>query len=186
MPNSPKVKLRWYQFSLRTLFVFTTLCAVACSWLAVKMQQARKQREAVEAIQKLGGEVKYDYQETTILNPQPPGPAWLRKLFGDDFFATVTSVRLSSDANLGDLKGLTDVRALFLSNIWVTDAGLENLTGMTQLITLFLDDTQVTDAGLEHLKGLTQLQMLYVGNTQVTEAGVTKLRQALPNCRIER
>jgi len=29
--------LRWYQFSLRTLLVFVTLCAMACSWLGVKI-----------------------------------------------------------------------------------------------------------------------------------------------------
>jgi hypothetical protein len=50
-----KPKLRWFQFSLRTLLVFVTLCAIPCSWLAVKMQQAKRQREAVVAIEKLGG-----------------------------------------------------------------------------------------------------------------------------------
>jgi hypothetical protein len=28
---------------------------IACSWFAVKMQQAKRQREAVEAVRKLGG-----------------------------------------------------------------------------------------------------------------------------------
>jgi hypothetical protein len=32
-------KLRWYQYRLRSLFVLTTLVAVACSWLAVMMMK---------------------------------------------------------------------------------------------------------------------------------------------------
>ena len=38
MPD-PTPKLRWFQFRLRTLLVVVTLCAVACSWVAVKMWQ---------------------------------------------------------------------------------------------------------------------------------------------------
>ena len=35
----PKSKLRWFQYSLRSLVVFITLCAILCSWLAVKRWQ---------------------------------------------------------------------------------------------------------------------------------------------------
>ena len=70
--------------------------------------------------------------------PQPPGPAWLRKLLGDDLFVNVTKV---------DLRGSQ-----------VSDAGLKHLKGLTQLQELNLNDTKVSDAGLQHLKGLTQLQ----------------------------
>ena len=44
-PAAPPFKLRWYQYSLRSLFVFMTLCAVACSWFAVKKRQADEQRD---------------------------------------------------------------------------------------------------------------------------------------------
>lgn len=53
--DPPKPKLRWYQFSLRTLFMFITLFAVACGWLSVKMQRARRQRETVQVIVEAGG-----------------------------------------------------------------------------------------------------------------------------------
>jgi Leucine-rich repeat (LRR) protein len=176
--DSSKPKLRWYQYSLRTLFVFMTLCAVACSWLAVKMRQAKKQQEAVEAIQKVGGSVTYDYVYAGKPNPQPP--PWLRELFSDDFFATVACVDFDNtqvtDAGLEKLKGLTQLQALFLENTQVTDAGLESLKGLTQLKLLSLDNTQVTDAGLENLKGLTQFQALALDNTQVTDAGLENLK----------
>ena len=51
---------RRVQFGLRTLLVFVTLCAVVCSWLAVRIKQARRQAEAVAATrQKLDAGVRY-------------------------------------------------------------------------------------------------------------------------------
>ena len=87
---------RWYQFTLRTLLIVMTLASVGLSWFAVKLQQARRQRAAVEAIEKAGGWVEYDYELRTRppSDADPPGPAWLRNLLGIDFFATVVEIRL--------------------------------------------------------------------------------------------
>lgn len=52
---------RRFQFGLRTLLSFVTLFAIVCSWFAVKLQQAKRQREAVEALLQLGGYVGYDH-----------------------------------------------------------------------------------------------------------------------------
>ncbi len=41
-PAVPRLKLRWYQYSLRTLLVFTTVCAFGCGWLAAPTAQARR------------------------------------------------------------------------------------------------------------------------------------------------
>ncbi|MGA2031281.1 MAG: hypothetical protein ABSG68_03405 [Thermoguttaceae bacterium] len=154
---APRPKLRWFQFSLRTLLVFVTLCAFACSWLAVKLQQAKRQREAAAAVEKLGGQVEWS---------EPSGPLWLRRLLGDDLFRSVVDVGL----------GGTEV----------TDAELEHLKGLDQLQSLNLARTNIAGAGLGNLKGLNQLQYVYLGGTQVTDAGVKKRQQALPNCEIER
>jgi hypothetical protein len=82
-PILPKTKLRWYQYSLRTLLIIVTLFAFACSWFAVKMQQAKKQYEAVETLLKRGGIVGYDYEMNSdgyrIRGATPSIPAWLRK-----------------------------------------------------------------------------------------------------------
>jgi len=53
--DKPRARRRWYQYSLRTLLLVMLLASVGISWFAVKMQRARKQREAVEAIRGLGG-----------------------------------------------------------------------------------------------------------------------------------
>ena len=57
-PNPSKPRRRWFQFSLRTLFVLLT---VLCVWLAVTVERVRKQREAVAAIEAVGGSVFYEY-----------------------------------------------------------------------------------------------------------------------------
>ncbi len=76
------------QFGLATLLVFVTLCALVCSWLAVRIKQARRQAEAVAAIRKM------DYGTAVYLgNAVPPEPEPLRKLMGDDFFSEVVNVR---------------------------------------------------------------------------------------------
>ena len=41
-------KRRWYQFSLRTLLLAVLVVSLAMSWVAVRMERARKRREAFE------------------------------------------------------------------------------------------------------------------------------------------
>ncbi len=55
----PKPKLRRFQFSLRTLLIFVTLCAIPCSWLAVKIKRFKQRQKAAAAIEKLGGSVHW-------------------------------------------------------------------------------------------------------------------------------
>jgi len=88
-PNPSKPRRRWFQFSLRTLLVLLT---VLCVWLGVTVNRARKQREAVAAIEALGGYVRYEYQYGS--GQEPPGPKWLRELIGEEYFVSVVYVVL--------------------------------------------------------------------------------------------
>ena len=186
MSDAPTPKLRWYHFSLRSLLLFFLFCSIPFGWLGMRMQRAREQRQGVEAIRKLGGSVYYDYHYDSsgalILgtDSKPPGPSWLRRILGDDFFADVVGVFLGrtqvTDADLEHLKGFSQLRNLALSGTGVTDAGLEQLQGLSQLRALWLDGTRVTDAGLEHLKALSQLQALTLDGTQVTDAGLRHVK----------
>jgi hypothetical protein len=193
-------ELRWYQYSLRSLLVLVTLCALPCSWLGIKVQQAKRQHGAVRAIEELGGAVSYD---GLMVTGESPGPGWLGKMLGKDFFATAGGVRLDkaevtdaeleslrelsqlhwlslehtnvTDAGLVNLKGLTKLQMLVLSHTKITDAGLEHLRGLSKLETLSLEDTEVTDAGLVSIEGLTNLHFLDLNNTHVTDAGIKHL-----------
>jgi Leucine-rich repeat (LRR) protein len=167
------------------LLVLMTAVAVACSWLAVEMQRAERQRNAVEAIARDSRDVWYDYQVDTppcLMNKRakPPAPAWLRHVLGDDFFCDTAvvnwCVKPMDDATLVYIKELTALRFLYLNYGEATDAGLGNLKALTQLETLELPGTVVGDAGLEHLKGLTALQHLDLSETEISDAGLVHLK----------
>jgi hypothetical protein len=58
MTTTPRPKprtRRFLQFSLRTLLIFVLLVSIGMSWFAVKLERARRQREAVEVIRTGGG-----------------------------------------------------------------------------------------------------------------------------------
>jgi hypothetical protein len=191
-----------FQYSLRSLFILTTLVAIGMSWLTVTMQRQRREFAAAEAIKKMGGialsgeptwlgkllrddslvSVTYvDLQEKTVTD------AWLVHLHGLDRlrWLTLDSTKVT-DAALVRLQGLRQLDGLSLNSTKVTDAGLAHLQGMGQLEYLSLEHTQITDAGLLHLHGLSQLHWLNLYDTKVTDEGAKKLQQALPNCRIQR
>ena len=179
----PKLKRRWYQFSLKTLLIVISVMCVGFAWIGWRMQRARTNRnepveEAVASIQESGGNVQRDYEE---LRPQ----TWLEELFDDpgdpDDPVRVWETEVTfhgfnvTNAGLERLKDLKNLRSLVLSGSNVTNAGLERLKDLKNLEMLFLYDTQVTDAGLEHLKGLTTLDTVYLSGTRVTDAGLEHL-----------
>jgi len=182
----PKITRRRFQFRLRTLFIFTLIVAIPCAWLGRKIEQKQRERHAVNAIRKLGSLVIYDYEND---NQPPSGPAWLRKLLGNDFFSDAIAVEAFvgniGDADLANVKELPHLRILEVEDCAVTDAGLANLKGLAELQSLNLRGTGVTDAGIIQIKQLTRLDVLALDNTKVTEKGVKELQAALPNCQIQ-
>ncbi|HJT31663.1 MAG TPA: hypothetical protein VJ783_06385 [Pirellulales bacterium] len=96
---------RRLQFNLRTFFVLLTALAV---WLGAVANRAREQREAANAIQAIGGAVIYQWQrrgdrrpvpgplDIPVVPGEPDGPAWLRRIVGDDFFQAVEIVAFSA------------------------------------------------------------------------------------------
>jgi hypothetical protein len=186
-PAAIKTNRRWYQYSLRTLLIIVTLFAVACSWFAVKMQQAKRQREAVEEILRLGGILLYDYEtfefagsvhisgSPTIVN-EPSTPLWLRNLLGRDFFYNVITVLVYSEDGLDYVDNLTQIENLYLIGS-ITDANLSHLGLLTKLQTLYLYDSPITDAGLANLEGLPNLKLLDIHSIPITDAGLAHLKR---------
>jgi hypothetical protein len=182
MEGAPKRKRRWFQFSLRALMILTLLVGMGMAvWIVPLKKRADRQRTAVAEILKDGGNVDYDYGPQ---QKEPPGPVWLRKLLGDDFFATVDGVTVRTDAGmrqLDDLPQLLNVRVLPAGSIGaapekLTDAGITHLEGLTRLATLQLQHTAMTDAGVASFKGLTELNILELDYTNLTDSGLAQLK----------
>ena len=142
---------------LRTLLVVVTLFGIPCSWLAVKMQQVRREREAAATLTKSGAQVLYDFQRLPL--------SMMRKKKWDEHVGYVY-YSPCDDGTLQEMK--------------------RQLARLPYLDELVVRGDGVTDAGLEHLEGLTQLRRLTLEHSKVTDEGVRKLQLALPNCEIER
>jgi hypothetical protein len=132
MPEPQKRKRRWLQYSLRSLLAFTMVCAITFGWLGKKIERKREERDAVDAIRKIGGGVRYDYQIADGVKHEPFGPRWLRAILGEDFFSEVTVVdgpqrQVKLDALLESLKDFPKLDALTLNRTATTDAELSNV-----------------------------------------------------------
>jgi hypothetical protein len=134
---------RRFQFSLRSLVILTFLVASLCSWLAVTMQDQRKQKAAAVAIKKAGGTV---WSERT----------WVGKLLRDDSLVKVTEAHFegqpTTDAGLTPLEALSQLQTLRLCYTKITDAGLAHLQALSQLQWLGLNGTKVNDQGVKKLQ----------------------------------
>jgi hypothetical protein len=91
-----------------------------------------------------------------------------------------------TNAGLAHLRGLNQLRTLDLRETRISDAGLEQLAALARLSVLCVDSPEITDAGVEKLGVLKSLSSLDIRGTWVTENGAANLKQALPDCKIER
>ena len=193
---------RWrFQFSIRLLLVLMLAVALPCSWLSVEIRNAERQRVAAEEVRKHGGWgpgdssagdvtpgglVMYDcaYDPTGRFlgdrSPIPPGPAWLRRMLGEQFFTHVIAASVSTDEGLEHLQAFPRLKSLELFNE-IGGPSLEKLATLPTLQELHLKDAGVTDATFEHLRRVTQLQELDIerrGNfagANVTDRGLAYL-----------
>jgi hypothetical protein len=192
MTENPKRRnRRWLRFSLRSLLVVVTLFGV---WLGIKVDQARRQKRAVETLRSMGAEVWYDHQRkengSFDVRIDLDVPNWVRELCGDDFFQTVTGIFLLRGARLNsegevpraitdeDLQCLADLphlEQLVINQAPITDAGMAHLRHPERLRAVMLDDTDVGDDFVRRLQGAVELEGLGLEGTKVTDDAVAKL-----------
>jgi internalin A len=180
VPVSPR-RRRFLRLSVRGLIVLVLVIGGGLGWL---VHSARIQREAVAAIQRAGGIVRYNLEPNngnTVPAGGLPAPPWLSDLIGIDYFGHATSVvakqrSTTSDAVIAQVGRLTRLEVLHLGLTSASDAELAHIVGLTKLKVLMLDGTKVTDVGLVHVTGLTELSVLSLGNTQITDGGLAQLR----------
>jgi hypothetical protein len=172
---------RRLRYGLRSLLVLIAIAAVAVGFVQRRAANLRIQRSVAAEIQRLGGYVRFEVTD--------PGPAWLMRLLGTDFFADVYLVECDSpqlgDDTLLHIEKLHRLEWLLLDSDQISDAGVRRIANLTALGRLDLGSQQITDDGIAALQRLSNLRWLALRRTQVTPAGVERLRQALPNCQIQ-
>ena len=193
MADTPaKPRRRWLSFSLRALLLAMLLIGGGLGWV---LHIVRQQGIAVAALEKMGCQVDYAFEEQLTALGQ------LREILTDDdprsVFAVTGSGSRVTDEGMARLRGLTQLKYLSLIDAHVTDAGLTHIRNLTQLTRLELarsrdilvysggwvyplnervDHMQVTDAGLVHLQSLHKLEFLDLGSTLLTDAGLAHLQ----------
>jgi hypothetical protein len=166
--------------------------AIVLGWQANKIQD---QARAVDAVQKYGGWVHYDYEfvNGTLASGRAPwAPVWLRRVLGEELFRNVRQVSLVYDNSTGKrfdnpniqpcdellrkLAKLPGLQELLLHGTQVTDEGLRHIGRMTDLEKLFIWDARsVTDAGIKHLSDLKKLQYIHISKSNLTDDSLALL-----------
>ncbi len=185
------------RLSVRAFLIVVLIAGGGLGWL---VHGARVQREAVAAIERGRGDVRYDCQGPASFKKSLA--TWMWRRLGSrgrdywDYLFDVVYVGVRDDpgrtmdevAQLGRLKQLSfecaevDFRQVAEDDDrqpYLIGASLEKLEGLTGLERLSFDVAPLlTDADLAHLEGLTALRVLQLpasSGCQVTDAGLVHL-----------
>lgn len=177
--NLTKPKHRRLRISIRVLLIAVLVAGV---WMGNFVNKARRQSEAVAAIERFGGWV--DYQ-------QPNGSSklvarWIQRVTGDDYFDVVETVYLphdirevtgNSDDLFVQLENLAALKSLYLRHTCETsDEGLGHIQKLKRLQYLEIGNAHgITDAGTAHLAKLKNLRSLEVSESKMTDEGLARL-----------
>jgi hypothetical protein len=192
--------MRRVRFSLRLFLILVSIVAVLLAIFGKRIHNAHKQRQLITLIQSYGGENYHDlnfknHLERTIrlpnmdFSPAVPGPEWLRRRVGDEYFVNVAeaffdkpSHRVLDDAMFQEFAkhirthNLPRPRGLVFADLPITDATIRELSTFPNLTSLhILNCPNVTDAGLEHIGSLTKLRRLDLRGASITDRGISRL-----------
>jgi hypothetical protein len=185
---------RFFQISIRTLLVLTTLVAIGLAYFNRIRQHVREQKIAAARIESLGGKA--------TIKPSSRVWPWLPKAIGDEYFQEVIAVDLDktlvTDADLelvGNLRGMKslalrgiDLQAVYPSTFrlpqnpnilpsQITSAGIQHLGPKKKLERVWLNNTRITDDALATIALWPQLKTLDLHATKVTSHGVQRLEK---------
>ena len=122
-------------------------------------------------------------------SPTLPGPKWLRKRIGDEYFVSVAeaffdkpSHRVLDDASFAELiarlrsQALPMPRGIAFSDLPITDVVMKELGRFSDITSLHIVNCSgVTDAGLKHINTLKRLRRLDLKGSSITDRGLLHL-----------
>jgi hypothetical protein len=150
---------RGLKFSLMTLLLVVTVC---CIWLAVKSNAARRQREGIALIERLGGMHSYNVSPDRV---DGIGADLMRAWLGDDYVVHVDSAAIwkgaSDDHAAAIVEAFPNLSGLIISGD-LSDAALASIGKLRNLKGLTLSAQRISNDGLANLSGCRQLQRLHM------------------------
>lgn len=172
--------------SLRFFVVVLLILTGAAAWIVIK---GYRQTLIVRRIKEAGGLVSYycqvDGDGKPINRAQPRGPAWLRKVIGDDFFDEPYSVHINYRGHhrqvpdaaadvLVQIVRLPRLKSLSIEGIRLTTEDLGRIAEMRELRSLYLGERTLDDYDLEPLRALS-LEWLALPRTRISDKGLRSL-----------
>lgn len=177
MTNESPRHRKWFQFRLRAILIGVLVLSLPLSWFAVRMARARRQREAVEEIHRLGGLIiRLESSDPNDTFDPPVG--CLRRLCGDNSFHGRPKVLFFKMIEWHESPSTA-------KEVEICDDDLKTLASLPDNWSLTIESSRVTDEGVKHLYCLRHLEHLDLIGTQVTPEGVKRLQEALPKCKID-
>ena len=187
--GTESVRERRRRAGLRGAVAVLLIVGMTYGWLQMAQQKGRRQFEAVEAVEGLGGLVYLDYQWIDGAydeDASPPQVAWLRTLLGGEVLDRAVAVDLRAVDQIEEavhwLRLMPFVREIDATGAPLTDSSLVSCKRLKGLERLKLDQTLVSDAGLESLVSLPRLGSLSLVDTSVSDDGL----DVLTGCRLLR
>jgi hypothetical protein len=160
--------------------------AILGTWAWIVHHQYRKQMEAIEVVERLGGAVICRHDAPMWVQHLQPddirpygidgwGPKWLRECLPAktivDHFDVVEEVHLDNGPGIKFASNLSDrpKSREYPGHVEPTDADLVQVAKFVHLKDLYLRNTQIGDAGINHIRGLRELRLLAVSHTRITD-----------------
>jgi Leucine-rich repeat (LRR) protein len=121
-----------------------------------------------------------------VLGAQVTGDPGIKHLKSDKLRVLGLGYWDVPDSDLPQFERFTRLESVYFGSDRITDAGLPPLVTLKNLEFLNLEDATISDAGLLQLASLNRLSRLVLNdNPSVTELGVNRLRELLPDCKID-
>lgn len=177
--TSPSRIRRFRSISLRAFFLITTVVMITVGYY---LSRVRRQRAAVQTIEKNGGQVFYDYQfadGSGNLDARPPTdansssiPDWMISRFGVDAFHRVVSVNMNYCVQ-------------WKHNTWVHVGGMSlgkpaswrALGELPHVRHLVMDYGQCPDGSFQHIRALKNLESLRIQEVNIGDEAAVCLAE---------
>jgi hypothetical protein len=177
---------KYMRISVRGLVVAVLVLGGGFGWV---VNRARVQREAVAAIERAGGSVKYEWDFAdghVISGGEPAWPKWLLKNLGPNYFAHIAVAELprgATDEHLRPVAALKSLELLILRNSRITGSGLAPVAGLAELRNLQIYNSQIDAGGMQHLTRLSRLEQLLLWGTRFGDEELIHVK-SLPSLKV--
>ena len=164
-PSVPLRKRRWFQYSLRSLFVLTTICGIVAYLSGRWYREIANEEKAISELRSVRSDIEFYSPKSTENGCEFSSPKWFRTLIGKESFTHAKKVDIRSSRQI-PLEGFisdTSMPELHLQELNVTESHVALLRHMPSVQTLSFPTDKIPTTALALLHGHPHLKKLSIG-----------------------